>query len=51
MPVRVPKPYGECSVCQMSARVWQIESADVLLCGICLRLLVDMSLEDLSQPS
>jgi hypothetical protein len=51
VPVRVPKPFGNCSVCEMLARVWEIESADALLCGVCLRLLVDLSLEDLSQPS
>jgi len=35
----------------MVARVWQVESTDEILCGVCLRLLVAVSLEDLSQPS
>jgi hypothetical protein len=51
MPVRVPKPYGRCSVCELDSRVWEIEEPGVLLCGICLRLLVEVALEDSSQPS
>ena len=51
MPVKVAKPFGNCSVCEMVARVWEVESADELLCGVCLRLLVAISLEDLTQPS
>jgi hypothetical protein len=35
----------------MIARVWEVESASELLCGVCLRLLVALSLEDLTQPS
>jgi hypothetical protein len=35
----------------MIARVWEVESAGELLCGVCLRLLVALSLEDLTQPS
>lgn len=51
MPVRVKRPYGTCSVCELQSRVWEVESEGVLLCGVCLRLLVDLALEDLSQPS
>ena len=53
MPVRakVAKPFGSCSVCELQSRVWEVESEQVLLCGVCLRLLVDLALEDLSQPS
>lgn len=51
MPVKVAKPFGRCSVCEMVARVWEVESADELLCEVCLRMLVALSLEDLSQPS
>lgn len=47
----MPKPFGTCSVCEMVARVWEVESTDEILCGVCLRLLVAVSLEDLSQPS
>ena len=51
MAVRVKRPYGTCSVCELQSRVWEVESEEVLLCGVCLRLLVDLALEDLSQPS
>jgi len=51
VPVRLAAPFGNCSVCEMVARVWEVESADQLLCGVCLRMLVALSLEDLSQPS
>ena len=51
MPVRVKRPYGTCSVCELQSRVWEVEVDGVLLCGVCLRLLVDLALEDLSQPS
>jgi hypothetical protein len=51
VPVRVKRPYGTCSVCELQSRVWEVESEGVLLCGLCLRLLVDLALEDLSQPS
>ncbi len=51
MPVAVRLPFGCCDICQMLARVWEVESGDVLLCGVCLRLLVSLSLEDSSQPS
>ena len=51
MPVRVAKPFGNCSVCEMLSRVWEVESGQQLLCGVCLRLLVALALEDLSQPS
>lgn len=47
----MPKPFGNCSVCEMVARVWEVKSLGELLCGVCLRLLVAVSLEDLSQPS
>ena len=47
----MPKPFGNCSVCEMVARIWEIESTGELLCGVCLRLLVAVSLEDLTQPS
>jgi hypothetical protein len=33
------------------ARVWEVESTDEILCGVCLRLLVAVSLEDISRPS
>ena len=53
MPVRakVAKPFGTCSVCELQSRVWEVESVGALLCGICLRLLLAVALEDLSQPS
>jgi hypothetical protein len=51
VPVRVAKPFGTCSVCELQSRVWVVESEQVLLCGICLRLLMAFALEDLSQPS
>lgn len=51
MAVRVKRPYGTCSVCELQSRVWEVESIGALLCGICLRLLLAVALEDLSQPS
>ena len=51
MRVVVTLPFGCCDMCEMFARVWEVESSDVLLCGICLRLLVATSLEDFTQPS
>ena len=51
MRVVVKLPFGCCDMCEMFARVWVVESSDFLLCGVCLRLLVITSLEDLTQPS
>jgi len=47
----MPKGFGNCAVCEMLARVWEVETTGELLCGVCLRLLVSLSLEDSSQPS
>lgn len=49
--VRVKRAYGTCSVCELQSRVWEAESIGALLCGICLRLLVAIALEDMTQPS
>jgi hypothetical protein len=51
VPVKVAKPFGTCSVCEIRARVWEVESADLKICRICLKLLVQFAVEDLSQPS
>ena len=51
MPVKVAKPFDTCAVCEVRARVWEVESADLKICRICLNLLVEFADEDLSQPS
>jgi hypothetical protein len=51
VPVQVSRAYGTCSICELQCRVWEVEEPGVLLCRICLRLLVDLSLEDSSRPS
>ena len=51
MPVKVAKPFDTCAVCEIRARVWEIESADLKICRICLKLLVEFAKEDLTQPS
>jgi len=51
VPVKVAKPFDTCAVCEIQARVWEVESADLKICRICLNLLVEFSEEDLSQPS
>jgi hypothetical protein len=51
VPVKVAKPFGTCSVCELESRVWEVESSGALLCSICLRLLMVAALEDSSQPS
>lgn len=50
MPVKSKGEYGTCSVCELQCRVWEVESDDALLCGVCLRLLIGLAQGDMSQP-